>query len=77
MVTRYTEGLEAREQALVAVAVLLDGFEASVFLETDAEKGELMTALASHLASQPPELRLPYVGTLLRRALKIVEEESQ
>lgn len=62
--------LAARQRALVAVAVLLDGREAGEYLEFDAANGEGLKKAAGDLAAQDPELRMPYIGSALRAALK-------
>lgn len=64
------ETLSPNQKALVAMAVLLDGREAGSFLALDSKDGELLSKAAEELAEHPPELRMPYVGTLLRTALK-------
>jgi hypothetical protein len=61
--------LSARHRALVAVAVLLDGREAANYLESDGVNGTAFKKAAIHLADQAPELRMPYVGSMLREAL--------
>ena len=65
--------LPARMKALVAIAVLLDGFEATNYLEGSGESSGELRAAAKELASLAPELRMPLVGTLLRVALKEIE----
>lgn len=65
---RY-RALSARQRALVAVAVLLDGREAAVYLKNDAINGDGLQRAALDLAGQAPELRMPFVGTMLRTAL--------
>ena len=62
--------LSPRNRALVAIAVLLDGHEAGVYLEFDAVHGAGLQRAAQELASQKPEVRMPLVGTLLRTALE-------
>lgn len=62
--------LSPRNRALVAIAVLLDGREAESFLANDAASGLALKKAAAELASQPPESRMPFVGTLLRIALE-------
>lgn len=62
--------LSARQRALTTIAVLLDGFEAPLYLKNDAEHGELLGKIAEQLGSLSPELRMPLVGTLLRSALE-------
>lgn len=62
--------LSARQRALVCVAVLLDGREAEIYLENDAVNGAGLAKAALDLAVQPPELRMPLLGTILRMALE-------
>jgi hypothetical protein len=61
--------LPPRQRALVAIAVLLDGREAESYLENDNVNGKALKRAAGSLADQPPDLRMPFVGTLLRMAL--------
>jgi len=58
------------QRALVAVAVLLDGREAGMYLENDSVNGQGLKRAALDLAGVEPELRMALVGTLLRDALK-------
>lgn len=62
-------GLSARQRALVALAVLLDGREAGIYLENDSVAGPGLKKAAADLAAIPPELRMPFAGTMLRGAL--------
>ena len=64
------EKLSARQRALVAVAVLLDGIDAGLFLEQDSQYGLELRAAADTLARQVVEIRLPLVATLLRCAVE-------
>lgn len=68
--------LSAHERALVAVAVLLDGREAAVYLENDAQHGMALERAAADLASLDVDLRMPYAGTMLRAALQEIEKEG-
>ena len=61
--------LSAEDRALVAVAVLLDGVDAAQYLEIDSRNGTALQRAASDLASLALDVRVPYVGTLLRLAL--------
>ena len=70
MSTERFRSLSARDRALVAVAVLFDGREAGSMLENDKFAGENLKLACDDLASEAPELRMPFVGTLLRSALK-------
>ena len=66
--------LSAFDRALVAMAVLFDGREAPVYLAYDASNGKGLERAAADLAEQEAELRMPYVGTLLRRALEEIDQ---
>lgn len=57
--------LQARERALVAIAVLLDGMEAEIYLDSD----EKLKSQAAKFAKMKSELRMPLLGTLLRKAI--------
>lgn len=61
--------LSPRQRALVAIAVLLDGREAQVYLEPDAINGAGLARAAGDIAQLDPDMRMPYVGTMLRQAL--------
>jgi hypothetical protein len=65
--------LPTRLQCLVAVAVLLDGVDASIFLINDSQHGKALSMAAEDLSDMDPELRMPYVGTLLRESLRFLE----
>ncbi len=61
--------LTTREQAVVALAVLLDGHDAVEFLRSDKVRSSALTRAAEDLVQLTPELRMPLLGTLLRRAV--------
>lgn len=61
--------LKTDEQILVSIAVLLDGHEAAQYLEADSSRGANMMDAVNFLSSQPPELRMPLVGSILRGAI--------
>jgi len=62
--------LSPHHRALVAVAVLLDGREAGIYLENDRDAGDELVRAAADLGALSPEIRMPVAGTLLRQALK-------
>ncbi len=66
--------LGVREQAVVALSVLLDGHDASDYLGSDKERSVALSRAAKDLAELAPELRMPLAGTLLRRALSKIEQ---
>jgi len=68
--------LSDREQAVVAVAVLLDGHDAEFYLSSDRERASALSKAASDLAALEPELRMPLLGTFLRRALQNLQGEE-
>ena len=61
--------LEPEQQVLVAIAALLDGFDSPFFLENDINFDDQLKLAAEEIIKDAPEYRLPYVATLLRRAL--------
>lgn len=62
--------LSPSARALVAMAVLLDGREAALYLENDAQQGASLKRAADDLSALEVELRMAYVGTMLRAALE-------
>jgi len=66
---RFRE-LTARDRALVAIAVLIDGNEAATYLECDAKRGTDLKAAAQELCGLDMDARLAFVGTALRLALE-------
>jgi hypothetical protein len=65
--------LKARERARVALAVLLDGGDAPLYLLNDERRGADLRRAAEELLAMELDVRFPYVGTMLRLAL---EEEA-
>lgn len=61
--------LESDDRALVAIAVLMDGSDAALFLECDSERGAQLRKAAEELSSLEVDVRLAFVGTALRLAL--------
>lgn len=70
MIETEVEKLTSREQILVAIAVLLDGFDAEDFLAINSENGEALRLAAHILNMREPLDRLPHVATILRKAKK-------
>lgn len=66
--TRF-RALDSREQAVVAIAVLLDGHDAARYLGFDRDRGKPLSRTAEDLAALTPETRMPLIGTLLRRLI--------
>ncbi|MCC6954507.1 MAG: hypothetical protein IT290_10345 [Deltaproteobacteria bacterium] len=71
--TARFRALGMKERALVAVGVLLDGHDAADFLVSDKERHLALTRAARDLAELPPDLRMPLLGSLLRRTLDELE----
>jgi len=65
--------LGQREQAVVAVALLLDGHDAVDYLSSDRDRRTALMRAAKDLSELPLDLRLPILGTLLREALIAIE----
>lgn len=69
--------LPMRYRCLVAMAVLIDGSEAVTYLENDANYGPSLARAAADLSGLEPELRMGYVGTLLRSSLEAVSSQGR
>jgi hypothetical protein len=66
--------LPPAQRALVAVAVLLDGREASTYVEQDAHSGPELAEIARMIAELPNDVRVPLLGTELRDAITNLSE---
>lgn len=73
MNTQRFRALSSHQRALVAVAVLLDGLEATIYLKNDALNGDGLAKAAEELCQQEPNLRMPLLGSELRQALAELE----
>lgn len=62
--------LSPRYRAIVALAVLLDGGDATEYVQIDKTRGTELRAAAEELLSMELDVRLPYAGTMLRLALE-------
>jgi hypothetical protein len=62
--------LNPRERALVAVAVLVDGSDSQLYLESDLDRSEQLKRAAEELCSLEVDARVAFVGTALRLALE-------
>lgn len=69
--------LESEQQALVAISVLLDGFDSPFFLGEDQKYQNQLRMAAEEIVKDAPEQRLPYVATLLRRALNEIRNRDE
>jgi hypothetical protein len=65
--------LSAYEQAIVALAVLLDGHDAETYLQSDSQRHLALSKAANDLSGLAPEIRLPLLGTVLREAIAELE----
>ena len=61
--------LSVRDQALITIAVLLDGREAANYFDAEDVRDQELKKVAIELAEISPELRMPLLGSLLRTAL--------
>jgi hypothetical protein len=73
--SRY-KSLSSYEQAIVALAVLLDGHDAETYLESDPLRHPALSKAANDLSILAPEIRLPLLGTLLREAIDQLENQN-
>jgi hypothetical protein len=62
--------LEPEDRVRVALAVLLDGGDAPMYLAIDSTRGAELRRAAEELLSMELDIRFPYVGTMLRLALE-------
>jgi hypothetical protein len=62
--------LSPKDRALVAVAVLVDGSDSKIYLESDSEKAEQLKLAAEQLCELEIDARVAFVGTVLRLALE-------
>ena len=72
-------GLSARQRGIVALGVLIDGFEASRYLDGDSQLGDRLAIAAQELADSAPEVRLPLAATKWREAIgehRLMRERS-
>jgi hypothetical protein len=67
--TSRFRALSDREKALVAIGVLLDGFDAVEYFGADSERKIALQRASKDLAELSPDLRIPLLGTLLREAI--------
>ena len=65
--------LAPRLRALVAISVLLDGREAGEYLAINLTDGPGLQKAAADLAELGPDIRMPYIGTALRAALREIK----
>lgn len=70
MDARNFNQLSPFHKALVALAVLLDGHEGETYLANDAHVGDSLAEAATAMAQQPAELRMPFLGSMLRSIIK-------
>lgn len=62
--------LSARDRALVAVAVLVDGSDSKMYLDLDRDKSEQLRQAVEELCALEIDARVAFVGTVLRLALE-------
>ncbi|MGA1190675.1 MAG: hypothetical protein ACO3XO_00190 [Bdellovibrionota bacterium] len=74
MNVKSLRALSAHQRAMVAISVLLDGHEASLYLENDALVGEALAVAVKDLVSLSPEFRNILAGNTLRRSLEELEQ---
>ena len=67
--TRF-RALGIKEKALIAVALLLDGHDASTYLSSDKERSTALVRAAEDLAMIQPDLRMSLIGTYLRSIIE-------
>jgi len=68
--------LSAHQRAMVAIAVLLDGHEAELYLDNDSLAGEELAKAAKDFVVASPEFRNILAGDALRRALEELQSRT-
>ena len=58
------------EKMLVAIGVLVDGYDACEHLMVHKDNGEELAAVAKSVADLPPPLRMQYLGNVIRTLLE-------
>lgn len=76
MSIKQFKALSRDEQAIVSLAVLLDGRDAADFLASDVANPQL-AKIAEGLASLALELRVPLLGSLFREAISNTPKRRQ
>ena len=66
--------LGEREKCIVALALLVDGLDAIEHLSVDEDNKTAFQRAAKDFTEMPPELRIPLLGTMLRKTLKDLRE---
>lgn len=64
------ENLQDSQKILLLMAILIDGGSAHRNLSCEGVNGRKLEELALKIQALSPDMRIPLVGTLLRRALE-------
>ena len=67
------KNLSPRERALLAIAVLIDGADATYYLDNDSVNRQALIDSVQDFLRLDNEYRLPVLASVLRRALKELE----
>lgn len=73
MITEMIDNLErlpVRVRVIALTSILLDGQDATRFVRGESNEEQVMEEVVNKLANLPIEVRLPLVGTLMRRFLE-------
>lgn len=73
MITEMIDNLErlpVRVRVIALTSILLDGQDATRFVRGESNEEQVMEEVVNKLATLPIEVRLPLVGTLMRRFLE-------
>lgn len=61
-------------QIQVCIGTLLDGLDSPDILAMDASDGSNLKRIARDLCTLTPDVRIPLVGTLLRKAFESIDQ---
>jgi len=65
----HFKALSEESRVIVALAVLIDGYDAIDILKMDKDKGVELAQAASEIVRLSPDIRMPLIGTYLRDSL--------
>ena len=65
----HFKALSEESRIIVALAVLIDGYDAIDILKMDKERGAELAQAATEVVRLSPDIRMPLIGTYLRDSL--------
>ncbi len=75
-ISKY-RALGSKEKCIVAIALLIDGLDAIEYLAIDRDNNTAFLRAAKDFTEMSPELRIPFLGTLLRETIVELRKSNQ